>query len=288
MEKVVYYQPAFGLLVSALLALTALRLKSLDKSGACAVFIIMALHMSFGIRFGALYLFYFLTSSLVIHIEEEDNRTVVADLRRESPRNWIEVLLNSAIAIVLVVLLWKMGGWKDHCLDSKQSSLITSLMGGLLGHYSCCCSNKWSSEIGMLSPDRPILITTLKQVERGTNGGVTKEGVIAAMAAGYGIGITFAFAGLLTAKCTVDVGLKQIWVVPFCIGAGLCGSLTRSLLGAAFQFSGFCRVSERVVAIPAPAVTKISGLNILGNDTVTFLSILLTTLLTSFASLFIF
>lgn len=94
--------------------------------------------------------------------------------------------------------------------------------------------------------DLNFVFSWLQQVERGTNGGVTKEGVIAAMAAGYGIGITFAFAGLLTAKCTVDVGLKQIWVVPFCIGAGLCGSLTRSLLGAAFQFSGFCRVSERV------------------------------------------
>lgn len=94
--------------------------------------------------------------------------------------------------------------------------------------------------------DLNFVFSWLQQVERGTNGGVTKEGVIAAMAAGYGIGITFAFAGLLTANCTVDVGLKQIWVVPFCIGAGLCGSLIRSLLGAAFQFSGFCRVSERV------------------------------------------
>jgi hypothetical protein len=47
-------------------------------------------------------------------------------------------------------------------LNSKDSALITSLIGGVIGHYSCSNGDTWSSEIGVLSDDRPRLITTFK------------------------------------------------------------------------------------------------------------------------------
>lgn len=74
----------------------------------------------------------------------------------------IQVLFNSGIATVLAVIIWKLTGWQDRCLDSKDSILITSIIGGIIGHYCCCNGDTWSSEIGVLSDAQPRLITTFK------------------------------------------------------------------------------------------------------------------------------
>ncbi|KAL5072238.1 hypothetical protein RYX36_023125, partial [Vicia faba] len=90
-------------------------------------------------------------------------------------RNWIQVLSNSGIASVLVVALWVLTEGKDYCLNSKDSPLITAIIGGVIGHYCCYNGDTWSSEIGVLSDDRPRLIIIFKHVRKGTNGGVTKQ-----------------------------------------------------------------------------------------------------------------
>ncbi|MBA0626032.1 hypothetical protein Godav_003765, partial [Gossypium davidsonii] len=200
----------------------------------------------------------------------------------------IQVLYNSGIAAVLSVLIGNLTGWEDKCLDSNDSVLITSLIGGIIGHYSCCNGDTWSSEIGVLSDDQPRLITTFKSVRRGTNGGVTKTGLLAALAAGSVIGLTFVLVGFLTTRCSNEMAMKQLLVIPLSAVAGLLGSIIDSLLGATLQFSGFCSVRNKVVGKPGPTVKRISGLNFLDNNAVNLVSILLTTLLTSFACVYIF
>lgn len=74
----------------------------------------------------------------------------------------LQVLANSGIASVLVVTIWVFAEGQDKCLNSKDSALITSLIGGVIGHYSCCNGDTWSSELGILSDDQPRLITTFK------------------------------------------------------------------------------------------------------------------------------
>ena len=74
----------------------------------------------------------------------------------------MQVLANSAIATILIVILGKMTGGQDMCLNTKESRLITCLIGGVIGHYSCCNGDTWSSELGMLSNSQPRLITNFK------------------------------------------------------------------------------------------------------------------------------
>ncbi|MBA0868352.1 hypothetical protein Goshw_012209 [Gossypium schwendimanii] len=287
-----------AVVISSLVAIRSYRRKSLDLSGALAGFLVMTIHFVAGYRFGAMLLAFFFTSSMLTKVGEDKKRRVDADFKEGGQRNWIQVLYNSGIAAVLSVLIGNLTGWEDKCLDSNDSVLITSLIGGIIGHYSCCNGDTWSSEIGVLSDDQPRLITTFKvdilflndyqSVRRGTNGGVTKTGLLAALAAGSVIGLTFVLVGFLTTRCSNEMAMKQLLVIPLSAVAGLFGSIIDSLLGATLQFSGFCSVRNKVVGKPGPTVKRISGLNFLDNNAVNLVSILLTTLLTSFACVYIF
>lgn len=74
----------------------------------------------------------------------------------------IQVLFNGGIATLLVLAAWVVIGSQDKCLDSKESHIITSLIGGIIGQYCCCNGDTWSSELGILSNEEPRLITTFK------------------------------------------------------------------------------------------------------------------------------
>ncbi|EOY30903.1 Integral membrane protein-like isoform 1 [Theobroma cacao] len=287
MEKTLI-QPLIAMLISFLIAIRSYGRKSLDLSGALSGFIVMTIHFAVGYRFGAMLLAFFFTSSKLTKVGEEKKRRVDADFKEGGQRNWIQVLFNSGVATVLSVIIWSLTGGEDKCLDSKESVLITSLIGGIIGHYSCCNGDTWSSEIGVLSDAQPRLITTFKTVRRGTNGGVTKTGLLAALAAGSVIGLTFVLVGFFTTTCSTGMAMKQLLVIPLSAVAGLLGSIIDSLLGATLQFSGFCSVRNKVVGKPGPTVKKISGLSILDNNAVNLVSVLLTTVLTSIACVYIF
>ncbi|KAL6884627.1 hypothetical protein ACP4OV_010563 [Aristida adscensionis] len=279
---------AVGAALAALIAARAVRRRSLDASGGVAGFVVMAVHIACGYRYGAMLLAFFFSSSRVTRIGEDRKRRVEEDFKEGGQRNWIQVLANSTVATILVVIFALMTGGQDRCLGSNDSRVITGIMGGVIGHYCCCNGDTWSSEIGVLSDEQPRLVTTLKPVRKGTNGGVTLQGLLAAMAGGLTIGLAFVVVGLFTAECSFDMALRQLLVLPISAAAGLLGSLIDSLLGATLQFSGYCSVRKKVVSKRGPTVTKISGMTILDNDAVNAVSVLLTTVLTAYVCVYIF
>ncbi|ONK80637.1 uncharacterized protein A4U43_C01F20040 [Asparagus officinalis] len=279
---------AVAVLISSLIAAWAYRRRSVDLSGVFAGIPVMVVHAAVDYRFAALLLVFFYTSSKVTRIGEEKKRGVDEGFKEGGQRNWLQVLANSAIATILIVMAGKMTGGQDMCLNTKDSCLVTCLMGGIIGHYSCCNGDTWSSELGMLSNTQPRLVTNFKIVRKGTNGGITINGLLAAAAGGFVIGLTFVLVGFFTVKCAADIAWRQLLVVPIAAVAGLCGSLIDSILGAMLQFSGYCTLRKKVVGKPGPTVIKISGTNILDNNAVNALSVLLTSLLTAITCLYIF
>ncbi|XP_037441205.1 protein PGR-like [Triticum dicoccoides] len=265
---------AFGVALAALIAARAVRRRSLDAWGGAAGFAVMALHLACGYRYGALLLAFFFTSSKVTKIGEDRKRRVEEDFKEGGQRNWIQVLANSAIATVLVILLAIMTGGQDshlptHCLNCRRVPSSD--------HHDRLC-------LSFALRRSPLVLP----VRKGTNGGVTLQGLLAATAGGLTIGLTFVAVGLMTAECSFDMSFQQLLVIPISAAAGLLGSLIDSLLGATLQFSGYCSVRNKVVSKRGPTVTKISGMTILDNDAVNAVSVLLTSVITAYACIVFF
>ena len=151
---------------------------------------------------------------------------------------------------------------------------------GYLSSISCSCGDTWASEVGSAIGGTPRLITTLKLVPRGTNGGVTMVGLVCSLGGGLLIGTSYYIVLLLfgvTDSCTPQ------WIIVLIGGtAGLLGSLIDSILGATIQYSGYSERVKKVVNIPGVGVKHISGYNIVGNHAVNFISSLVTAILVLF------
>lgn len=111
---------------------------------------------------------------------------------------------------------------------------------------SIAASDTFASEIGVLS-NRAYLITTLKKVEAGTNGGVSWIGQGCAL---FGATVISVLAYLL-----IDIPLQ--WMV-VCIVIGFFGCQIDSVLGATFQGKG-----KTGVSLPSNAVLNNSDVNLI-------------------------
>jgi uncharacterized membrane protein len=162
-------------------------------------------------------------------------------------------------------------------LEAGRAQLLTALVGGFTSYYACCCGDTWASELGTLSSSTPRLITTLRPVRRGTNGGVTLLGLSASLAGGLFVGAVCYAAAVVSPTLWIlptqqAAAIAQWRLLPLGLLAGLFGSLLDSVLGATLQFTGFDPRTQRIVSRPGPDVLPISGLPFLTNNAVNLLS----------------
>ena len=166
--------------------------------------------------------------------------------------------------------------------DAGSPDIPSLLSLAILAALSCCCGDTWASEVGSVIGGRPRLITTLRPVPAGTNGGVTTVGVVCSVAGGAVIGLTHYLSLLVLWREGLQEGgtrVDQLELVLVGAASGFLGSLVDSLLGATLQFSGWSEKLGRVVSSPGPSVTHVAGADVLDNHTVNFLSSLITAIL---------
>ena len=72
--------------------------------------------------------------------------------------------------------------------DSK----FASIQNQCFRHFACCLGDTLASELGILSPTRPILVTKFKPVPPGTNGAMSLVGTVVSFLGGAVIGLSFA------------------------------------------------------------------------------------------------
>ena len=172
----------------------------------------------------------------------------------------------------------------DRCDPVAPTSFSIACIASL----ACCCGDTWASEVGSVVGGTPRLITTWRTVPKGTNGGVTLIGTLCSIAGGLAVGLAYWITATVVillsgdsshSNSTSGTTISPFSLYPYAIigaFAGLLGSLVDSLLGATIQFSGYSEKLDKIVSTPGDGVEHISGLNIVNNHTVNFLSSLIT------------
>lgn len=295
---------AFGLIVqwiSAVLcgagiAVWGYRKGSLSQSGAVAAAAVGLSTLGCSLRLGLTLLAFFFSSSKLTQYKEEMKSGLDDQAKKGGQRDWIQVLCNALVPTALAITYGVLAGCVDvplgplPSLEAWRAKAVTALMGGFLGYYACCCGDTWASELGPLSADTPCLITTMRPVRKGTNGGVTLLGLSASILGGAFIGATFYTAAVVSPTLFIFeqqhmIAIEQWKLIPLGLMAGLLGSVLDSVLGATVQYSGYNSSTDRVTSKPGPNVQHISGLPLLSNNAVNAVSASVTAVVTALAAL---
>lgn len=276
-----------------LLALIGYKKKSLDLSGAVSASLVGVLTIFSGVRYGLTLAFFFFSGSAVTKVQSEVKKQVDEHFKEGGGlRDFVQVMANGLVPTILAAAsLYSLGGLSfianttgagafaeaiissggsNSSITNATTKVASTLAVAFLSYFSCCGGDTFASELGVLSKSKPRLITTFcrKEVEPGTNGGVSLLGVVASI---FG-GLVAASGWALGAYITSGVRTEILYALIIGAFGGFFGSFVDSVLGATVQYSGYCRERKKVVSKPGPTVTKISGLEILSNSGVNVLS----------------
>jgi uncharacterized protein (TIGR00297 family) len=251
-------QALIGLILGVLIAVTAWRLGSLSDSGAVAAAILGGLIFGLGgLPWAVLLLTFFISSSLLSRAFKRRKAAFDEKFSKGSRRDAGQVLANGGLGVLLVIAasVWPHPIW----------------FVAYAGTLACVNADTWATEIGVLSRSAPRLITTGRQVEGGTSGGISALGTLAAW---LGAALIGAVAWLSSGGFSSSNAAA--WLVAASL-AGLAGCLFDSLLGATVQSIYHCPACQKETerhplhTCGAPT-TPLRGWAWLNNDGVNFLS----------------
>lgn len=247
-------QLTIGVVLAAIVALLAYKAKTLNKTGTAAAFVSGGLIFGLGgISWAALLLTFFITSSILSKTFAKQKLAFSEKFSKGSQRDWGQVMANGGLGAILVVL---------HVLLPGEVWPWIAYAGAM----AAVNADTWATELGVLSPARPRLITSGNQVERGASGGVSWLGSLSALA---GAMLVAAIAALFSAK-------SDPAKLVFCATAGgVCGSFFDSFLGATVQAIYWCpncmKETERhPIHLCGSPTSQLRGWSWLNNDRVNF------------------
>jgi uncharacterized membrane protein len=103
-------------------------------------------------------------------------------------------------------------------------------------HFATCLGDTLASELGILSPTPPRLVTNLQPCRPGTNGGVSPLGLAVSIMGGTIMGVVFAVDLMLEngGACRIE-GWEWVWkMIGWGSAAGLIGSLVNHVFRCLF------------------------------------------------------
>lgn len=201
-------------------------------------------------RFGVILILFYYTGSKLTKVKEEVKAKLEDDYTIGGQRRAIQVLACSILATVIAILFAYYVG--EDCsvefgsqpsIQLEQNVLLkfrffflsrkhvaAYLWSMYIAHYATTTADTWASELGILSTNKPRLVTTLfiREVPRGTNGGVSLFGTLASIFGGAFIGLIFWVMSFGAHQPTKYSQYPMILVGIIC---GFLGSLIDSLLG---------------------------------------------------------
>lgn len=239
-----------SLLLAAVVAGTAWRLRWLTGGGALAATVVGAVVLRFG---GVLW-----AAALVAFFVSGSGLTLAGRARKAQPehrgsgRTAAQVLGTGGVATA-VALLWGAG---------VLPPLHVLLPAAFFGALASAAADTWATEIGMLSPHTPRLITTWRPVRPGTSGGITLLGSTAGLAG----------STVMAGFSLIDAG-GNVWIFAGVWAAGVLSMLADSLMGATVQAS-FQRPDGAISEEPGSGAVRVRGISWITNPVVNLLATL--------------
>lgn len=158
----------------------------------------------------------FTSSSLLTALGKRQKAHAMDVAEKSGPRDYIQAFANLGAGIVFILLFYFTG----------KNILLAAFVGSVAGANA----DSWASEIGGLSRQRPVLITTFKKVPKGISGGITWIGTFG--------GVAGALFIALSAFVLYWQILPYATLIALCLSsfiAGVLGFILDSYLGAVWQ-----------------------------------------------------
>ena len=215
-------QLLLGFLLAIAIAFLAYKARSLNKSGAIAAAVTGTIIFGIGgLSWAILLLTFFISSSALSRAFKKRKQGLDEKFSKGHERDAGQVLANGGLATFFAALVF----FFPH---------QTLTWVGFAASLAAVNADTWATELGVLNPHPPRLITDLrKTVEKGTSGGVSLFGTLASLT---GSGLIALLASLLSGNW---------FLLPLITIAGLAGSLFDSLLGATVQAMYYCPTDKK-------------------------------------------
>lgn len=245
-------QLLYGFLLAITVAYAAYRARSLDRSGALAAALTGTIIFGLGgWQWTVILLVFFISSSILSRLFSKHKSGLNEKFDKGSQRDAAQVLANGGIAALFAGL--------HFFLPSSPWPWLA-----FTASLAAVNADTWATELGVLNPTPPRMINTGQPVEKGTSGGISLAGTLAALS---GAGLIAAFAQLVHPVPGILVVFSLISL------AGLLGAMFDSLLGATLQAIYTCpachKETERhPLHTCRTATTHLRGLKWLNNDLV--------------------
>lgn len=256
-------QLLLGLVLSLAIGLVAYRQRMLSGYGVVGAVVTGTLTFGMGgWLWGWLLVVFFVSSSLLSRYRSAEKAAVQARFAKGGRRDLGQVLANGGVGALLALIAGLTGAaWTFPAY---------------LGTLAAVNADTWATELGVLSRQRPRLITTGQVVPAGTSGGVTVLGTTAALAGGLLIGLAaVAWVGgalAMGGRPPADLARWPWWTA----AGGLVGTFVDSVLGATVQRVYYCErcneETERPVHTCGAATRRRRGWGWLTNDVVNLFS----------------
>jgi uncharacterized protein (TIGR00297 family) len=257
-----------GLFLSSIIGLLAYRRRSLSRSGVVGAILTGTTTFGLGgLPWGLALIYFFGSSSLLSHFRERTKEQVATDkFSKGSQRDLGQVLANGGLGALLAL-----------CYGLSHVERRQLYQAGYVGALATATADTWATELGVLSPQPPRLITTGQRTAPGTSGGVSSTGLGAASLGALTLGSVF---WLLQKPWCMDnrsnADKTQSALPLIALIAGFVGSLTDSLLGATVQAMYYCpqceKETEQRVHRCGTSTHPLRGIPWFDNDVVNFVA----------------
>jgi uncharacterized protein (TIGR00297 family) len=257
-------QITLGLLLSTAIGGLAYWRQSLTAGGWLGAIVTGTATMGFGgWAWGMALIAFFISGSALSHYKERLKEQRAAEkFAKGGRRDLAQAMANGGVGALLALLYALLGG-------------PPLLLAFFVGVMATVTADTWATELGVLSPHRPRLITNRQPVDPGTSGGITLLGSSAAAAGGLLIGIVMLIGVSFGQGLTGQPLESAWWLLPAALLGGLGGAMADSLLGATVQAiyrypSG--KETERTVGRDGTPNSFVRGWRWMNNDMVNLLS----------------